>query len=258
MRFYTLPPCDEIEWPFLLVNPRTYKQLFKRKFEHAILDCGVEIFNYYPERRGYPRSFLTWWESKAKELTSIFNDKLWVTIPDVPSDYHPERWQDGRNIDITLANIEHFIAVDGVNWLPVVQSRYRDLLTYHQSCERTRELIGDYPRVAIGTVCKTRKISFIVEACKVTRAYFPKSHIHAFGLTLTALPHIVRRIDSWDSLACTMGGPRLGWRGVQSLVNSFDSFAYKFPRGRGKPTAKSKLIAIEYFKQYIERVKAYI
>jgi hypothetical protein len=180
-RFYTLPPSG-VDWPFLLVNPNNYKVLFKRKFKHAILDCGVERFSKNPELKDYPKSFLENWKWKAKQLTEIFGDKIWVTIPDYPEDYHPGQF--GDNISKTLRNIEDFIKVDGVNWLPSIQSRYLDRLSFLESCQRVKETIGDYPQVAIGTVCKTNKLSFIEYCCKVARKFFPKSHVHAFGLTL--------------------------------------------------------------------------
>jgi len=230
MRFYTLPPRG-IDWPFLLVNSRNYRELFRRRFEHAIVDCGVEGFFNRQRAKCYPRWFLDWWKHLARYLTRVFSDRLWVTIPDVPSDYHPSDWADGSNIELTLRNVEEFITIDGVNWIVVVQSRYDDLLSYYSSLARTRELVGDHPRVAIGTVCKTRNLEFIVEACRATRAHFPKSHVHAFGLTLSALPMVARHIDSWDSLA------------------------YTFPRRRGRPSARTMSERIEYFRRYLDRVR---
>jgi len=225
MRFYTFPP-DGIEYPFLLVNPRNYKALFRRKFEHAILDCGVVVFEHNPGLTDYPRNFLERWKRMAKWLTKIFGDRLWVTIPDYPDDYHPGQF--GDNVAKTIRNIEEFIAVDGVNWLPVIQSRFLDTFSFIESCGKVRELVGDYPRVAIGTVCKTKNLRFIKYCCETARAFFPKSWIHAFGLTLNALPH------------------------VKDVINSFDSLAYTFPRGRGKASCKNIEERKQYFYRYIE------
>jgi len=252
MRFYSLPP-RAVEWPWLIVNPRTYKELYKRKFRHALLDPGVELFKHNPKRTDYPKAFLESWCHKAKQLCEIFKDRLWVTCPDYPDDYNPGQF--GDNITKTLSNIDYCLQRwPQVNWLPVIQARYLDLLSFHESCQRLHAMIGNFPRVAIGTVCKTQKLSFIVDCVKAARQHFPESHIHAFGLTLTVLPCVSGTIQSWDSLACTMGGPRTKWRRVRELLDSFDSLAYTFPRKPGLPSSPSTRFRIQYFHDYVSRI----
>jgi len=250
MRFYTLPPSG-ISYPYLLVNPRNYKVLFRLKFKHAILDCGVEIFHKNRNLKEYPKSFLKIWQFRAKQLTEIFGSKLWVTIPDYPDDYHPGQF--GDNVSRTLVNIKKFVAVDGVNWLPPIQSHFLNPFSFFESCERIKEIIGgDYPRVAIGTVCKTNKLSYIEYCCKVARKFFPKSHIHAFGLTLKALPRVIPARKSWDSIVCDAG--RRKW--TQKLLNSFDSLAYSRDPG-GRPGIKHCQNLSErkrFFFAYLERI----
>jgi hypothetical protein len=227
LRFYTFPPSG-VQYPYLLVNPRNYRVLFERRFKHAILDCGVELFKHNPNLRDYPRGFLERWKWTARQLTEVFGDRLWVTIPDYPDDYNPGQF--GDNVEKTLRNIEEFIAVDGVNWLPVIQSRCLDRFSFLESCTRVRELIGSYPRVAVGTVCKTNRLGFIRYCCRVARRCFPKAHIHAFGLTLRALP------------------------AVAGVLNSFDSLSYSFPRGRGRSSCRSLAERRMFFQAYLERV----
>lgn len=227
MRFYTLPPSSSISYPYLLVNPRTYKMLFKLEFEHAILDCGVSIFKHDPSLTEYPPGFLSYWKRLAKYLTSIFKDRIWITIPDYPDDYNPGQF--GDNVSKTLRNVEEFIKIDGVNWLVVVQNRYLDKRSFLQSCKMTKELVGDYPRIAIGTVCKTNNIDFIEYCCRTARKFFPNSHIHAFGLTLRALPRVCRYLSSSDSVS------------------------YTFPRSSGH-SCKNMSERIAYFHAYIKRV----
>ena len=226
IRFYTLPPSG-VEWPYLLVNPRNYKELFRRSFSHAILDSGVLIF-VDPEIKDYPCWFLKEYPFKARILTNVFGDKLWVTIPDLPDDYNPGQF--GDNVEKTLERIEEFLAFEGVNWLPVIQSRYLNRFSFLESCKRTRDIIGNYPRVAIGTVCKCRNLDFIEYCCVTARRFFPKSWIHAFGLTLHALPRIV------------------------GVINSFDSLAYSFPRNPGGHSCKNQAERVQFFHAYIDRV----
>jgi len=228
VRFYTLPPSG-VDWSYLLVNPSNCKVLFKHKFKHAILDCGVETFKHNPDLKDYPEGFLERWKWKAKQLTEIFGERLFVTIPDYPDDFNPGQF--GDNIAKTLENIKDFIFVDGVNWLPSIQSRFLNRFSFLESCEKTKRIIGDYPRVAVGTVYKTNNLSFIEYCCKVTRKVFPKSRIHAFGLTLRALPK------------------------VKSAINSFDSLAYSFPRKSGMGSCKNLSERQKFFHAYIERIK---
>jgi len=182
----------------------------------------------------------------AQHLTEIFGGRLWVTVPDYPDDYHMQF--KGVNVEKTLRNIEEFLSVDGVNWLIPLQSQFLNPFSFAESCQRTRDLIGDYPQVAIGTVCKTKKLKFISYCCRMARRIFPRSHIHAFGLTLRALPRVIPTLSSWDSLAADPGGRRL-W------LDSFDSDAYTFPRGRGQGSCKTERERVQFFYAYIQRIK---
>jgi len=251
LRFYTLPPAG-VNYPYLLVNPNNYKALYKIKFKHAILDCGVEIFKHNPTLSDYPKSFLHRWKWKAKQLTEIFGERLWVTIPDYPDDYNPGQF--GDNVTKTLRNIEEFIAVDGVNWLPSIQSRYLDKFSFLESCQKLKEIIGNYPQVAIGTVCKTNRLDFITYCCHAARKHFPNSWIHAFGLTLKALATLAKAISSWDSLVPECG--RTKWR--YRLIDSFDSLAYTFPRESHKPSCKNLDDRRKYFYAYLAHVQQII
>jgi hypothetical protein len=69
MRFYTLPP-RQIQYPYLLVNPKNCRELRVREWEHAIVDCGVELFRNR-EAREYPPGFLQYWNGAgpSSEIT---------------------------------------------------------------------------------------------------------------------------------------------------------------------------------------------
>lgn len=214
-----------VKYPYAFTHINNYRWFLKNshRFEHGLLDCGVEIFWHQHE---YPDGFMKVYKNKAKVLTEIFRDRMWITIPDYCDDYKHVP----NNVEKTLRNVKDFIS-DDVNWLPVVQSRYMDRFGYFESLEKTKEIIGDdYPRVAIGTVCKTRNLRFIIDCCKATRNVFRKSWIHAFGLTLHALPK------------------------VKEYINSFDSSAYTFPRHSGEHSCKNMRERIQYFNAFHQRV----
>jgi len=253
MRFYTLPPDRKIQYPYLLVNAKNYKELYFRKFQHAILDSGIEWFLKNPSALEYPPYFLQRWRGLARHLSRRFEGQLWVTCPDYPDNYQQFN---GKNIELTLRNIEDFLSIDGVEWLPVVQSRYLDLFSYYYSLQETKRLIGDYPRVGIGTVCKTKRLNFIEHCCKATRAWFPNSHIHAFGLILKALPRIRTVVDSSDSLIPSDFGRKKKWAVKKSIARFLDSFDPLIFNSRNRGTlAPTKKYAIKYFYAYLKRME---
>lgn len=231
MRFYTLPVDVHVDYPWILVNFFNRKKLRYFRFKHAILDSGVNRVFFNWRKDDYPSWMINRIDFVAQQLSEIYRNRLWVTIPDYPDDY-PGHVK--NNIDRTISNIKRFLTIDDVEWLPVIQSRYQDVFSFFESCEKTKGLIGDYPRVAIGTVCKSRKLKFITDCCKIARRKFPKSHIHAFGLTLKALPKVKDYLDSWDSLAWT------------------------FPRKHGVASCKNRKERIAFFNAYIKRIQELI
>jgi len=216
--------------------PITFRgELFRRSFEHAILDSGVEIFHTAVD---YPPNFKTRWLSIAYWTDERTKGKTWITVPDYPDDYSPGLT--GNNVARTLENIKWFMGKDdSLPWLPVLQAKYLNPFSFFESCQRTKELLGDYPRVAIGTVCKTRKLDFIEYCCKVARTFFPRSQIHAFGLTLGAIPKVKDIIDSFDSQAYNFSGqPFVTKTGLKWRVTS----------GRGKK-------AEPFFDRYMQKLQ---
>jgi len=230
LRFYTLPP-NGVQYPFLLTHLRNAKQLTRRRFEHAIVDSGVMIF-VNANCKEYPRAFLDQYAWRCHQLNEILHGKAYFVIADYPDDYNPGQF--GDNVSKTIENIKRFLPEDGVEWMPVIQARFLDYLNFFDSCQRTQDVIGkDYPRVGLGTVCKCENTPYIEYCCRVARQFFPRSWIHAFGVTLRALPKIKDVIDSYDSMAWTK--PRRG--------------------NMGLPSCRNKAERIKYFDAYLRRLK---
>jgi hypothetical protein len=243
MRFYTNPPKD-YGYPYFMLNPKYTQRLLKEDFKHAILDCGIEIFNKL-EVKNYPEKFLDKWKATALKFSDLCgSDRLWVVIPDYCDDLLPGSL--GDNVGKTLENIEGFITVDKVSWVVSLQARYRNPFSFAEAVQGVHDLIGKYPRIAIGTICKTRKISFIEQSCKFARRHFPDSRIHGFGLTLSALPKVLDSLDSFDSMAWCF--PRKDFKtwtretGYKPFLNS-------------APAINSKTIF--YFEEYLKAIRKY-
>jgi len=226
MRFYTLP-WDMKDYPWLFVAYHYRSALNRSNFKHAIHDCGVIRFFKKKLWKDYPPFWLYEYCSVAEKLTEKFGDRLLIVAPDYPDDYHPGVLSD--NVSRTFKNLKFCMNYEA-NWLPVIQSPYLDVDGFRKSCERMKSEFGDFDTYAIGTVCKTNDLKFIIRCCKLAREYFPNKLIHAFGLTLSALPY------------------------VRTSIDSFDSMAWAFPRKHGLPSCKNSQERREYFKVYLKRV----
>lgn len=230
VRFYTLPPSG-IEHKYIFVNPRSIKELEKRQFVHAICDSGVHFFYDNPEAEDYPSGYIDRYMELAKKLAASFGDKIWITIPDYPDDYHPGQF--GDNVEKTLVNIRRFAGIENVLWMPTIQANFKDMQSFRYSCKQLRRM-KEFERVAIGTVCKVRDLEFISRCCRTARRFFPKSWIHAFGPSLNAIPYIKYYIDS------------------------FDSTAWTFPRTPNNHSCKTAREREEYFLAYLSRLEHYL
>jgi len=201
IRLYINPDGLKPPYPYIMPNMLSrfpWLRWLKRGWcKHVIIDAGVELLFFVRKYKDYPSWY---WRKFRKEVAKARRqENVWVVIPDYPDDYYPGLTHECGldNVDKTFRNIERWIHVDGVNWLPVIQSKFLDRESFIESCKRMRKYKPE--RVAIGTVCKTRNLSFIRFCLKTARAYFPNAWIHAFGLTLKALPFARFYINSADS-----------------------------------------------------------
>jgi len=183
-----------------------------------------------PNVDDYPEGYLSRYLENAKILSRRFKNRLLITIPDYPDDYNPGQF--GDNVSKTFENIYRFAGIKGINWLPTIQAKYLNAKSFTEACRNLKE-IDDFRHVAIGTVCKTKKLFFIKRCCGIARSFFPDAWIHAFGLTLNAIVHVTH------------------------LIDSFDSMAWTFPRHPGRWSAKNQRERVEYFRAYIKLTKKY-
>jgi hypothetical protein len=207
VRFYTNPPRD-VQWPFILFNIRNhsteiarYKLKTAKWMKHCLIDSAVDKWFFIDRLNDYPPNYLKEYAKIAKKLTRQFPE-AWITIPDYPDDYeHKLCWRNGKtNVDLTLENIERFICIDGVNWLPVLQSEYLNFESFREMCRQVRQKYNPV-RLGIGTVCKTQNLKFIQNCIRHARQMFPNAWLHAFGPTLKAVNLIQHEVNSFDSTA---------------------------------------------------------
>jgi len=228
MRFYTIVP-EGIEWPWHFYTYYRMEGIYRRRYKHAILDPGVGLLFHHRKLKEYPKHFIENYANLAVGLTKLLKDRIWISIPDYPDDYLNNPLED--NVERTLENMKAVMKYPA-NWLPIIQSDYLSVDSFRECAKVVREET-DVDRVAIGTVCKTRNLKFIVSCCRIARRVFPDRHIHAFGLTLNALPK------------------------VRHLIDSFDSLAWTFPRRSGH-SYKTKAEQRRYFWEYVNLYRQYI
>lgn len=85
-------------------------------------------------------------------------------------------------------------------------------------------------KIGLGTVCKQSVRKVLFKTVNIVRNNFPGAHIHAFGLS-------IRHVGA-----------------MRHVLNSFDSTAWTFPRGRGH-SCKNKEERIKYFNNFLEVLK---
>ncbi len=192
------PPIDYI-MPSVVCPSNFYSWLKKGYCKHVIIDSSVETIFLINKLKEYP---LWYWKLFNKRLNYARNNEaIWVTIPDYPDDYQEGlTYEDGLdNVDKTFKNIRTYYHTSDVNWLPVIQSKFLDRQRFIESLEMMKDIDTHPKRLGIGTVCKTRDLNFIKYCLQKTREYFPDAWIHAFGVTLQAIPFARFYVNSVDS-----------------------------------------------------------
>ena len=187
-----------VEHPYKICTMPELRRALSTRFGHLIVDSGVNRFFRRMRLQEYPEGYLEWYAQRAEWLYRVFGDRVWVVLPDYPSDYRENPIP--NNMERTLRNIVRFIDVKA-NWVVVIQARYLDYQDYLRALKVYSDLLPDYPRVAIGTLCTSAPKCYAVQVAKATRGWFPRSWIHVFGPSLRVLPEIAPYIDSIDTAA---------------------------------------------------------
>jgi len=156
----------------------------------------------------------------------------WKVVPDCP-DLHKE-----FNMDMSFDSVEYskelvleYFNEHDYTQLPVIQCYYNNPQSVKDYCHWFKREFPNYStKFGIGTLCRSNNKALTLEACHIVRKEFPKAWIHGFGLRLNYVPELV------------------------SIINSFDSSAWTFPRGRGRGSAKNKSQRLEFFLDYLVRI----
>jgi hypothetical protein len=237
MRFFTLPPIG-VYWPYVLINankPEKGLRYLKRwgRVEAVIVDSGVSIFRD-PSVKDYPPSHLERIAALYR-MASLWAGEVYAVAPDYPDDYHPRSlWVGGRtNIERTVDSV--IAAVDehpGIRWLIPLQGHYGDPWSVTRCADLYRETgIADrFDYFGVASLCTSRSVREVAYAVRVAASVLPGKRLHAFGITLKAL------------------------NAVGSLLHSFDSLAYTFPRAPGAGTSRTEAERERLFLEFVSKL----
>lgn len=216
LKFYTTPP---IPYPYVM---RPIHRKVNFKFLHEIVDIG--IYDLLKPPYIHKEKKLLKWEA--------LEPKGWKIVPDYPDIRREHNISEFTmdNVEKSKEMIERFYDAKNPTHVPVIQGYKDDPDSFVEYIDwfKTNHDLPESNAIAIGTICKAGRKKATVEVVTNIRNAFPDLHIHAFGLKLTHFDKVYHLIDSWDSMAWT------------------------FPRGRGRGSAKNKVEKIQYFYDYME------
>jgi len=223
MRFYAYPP-KEIDYPYILRNIN--QKSVHKNICHQIVDIGVMDLLKTENHKHTAEKLQKW-----SDLT-MCNIDGWKVVPDCP-DLHKE-----YNIDMSFDNVQYskellleYFDEHNYKQLPVIQSYYNDPGSMKDFTKWFKREFPNYTKkFGLGTLCRSNNKALTLKACHIVRKAFPEAWLHAFGLRLNYVSDLI------------------------GIINSFDSSAWTFPRGRGRGSAKNKSQRIEFFFDYLVRI----
>jgi len=237
LRFYTLPPISE-SYPFIILNANRpeigLRYLRSHRPKSVIIDSGVEIFRD-PSVREYPFYHLSGLARLYHSIKRLAKE-TWVTIPDYPDDYTPTAlWISNEitNIERTHENIlEALSKHSDVNWLIPIQGhneKPQSIIKAVKLLERDG-ILSTHDFYAVANLCTSKKPTTIESTLHLARWLLPRKRLHSFGISLTAALHL------------------------NGVIDSFDSMAWTFPRGRGRASCRNQQERVQYFHEYITKL----
>ncbi len=215
-RFYTYPPV-ECEWPWILRNIKQKSMPCR----HEIVDIG--IYDLFKHPFAHSNEKLKKWE--------LLRTGGWKVVPDCP-DIEGEfdvEWG-GDNLEYSWELLCEYYIPSNQSHMPVLQSYYENIKSFQGYIKRFKKKYGVVDKVAVGSISKVNDHDLGVKMLKIARREFPKTWIHAFGLRF----HQFKR--------------------VYSLIDSYDSTSWTFPRTSGRSSCKNKVERIEFFWDYVNRI----
>jgi len=206
VKMFTTPPRP---YPYVLINVMHPKFSPLRYAKEVIIDSGVEIFRN-PQIKDYPRDHINKVlkvYAKAKQI--VHNNKVWVTVPDYPDDYHPRSlWlsEEYTNIERTVENVLKYTEqYKSIPWLIPIQGWNRSPKSVLRTINLFKEhgIIDRFNYFAVANLCVESDVEIMYQTLRLVREALPDKKLHVFGLRLNALKKVYYLIDSFDSTAWT-------------------------------------------------------
>jgi hypothetical protein len=216
LRVYTLPPYEDIRYPYLLINAYWRRSLayVGRDTVSVIVDSGVHSIFERMKLREYPRGW-RWWIGRVVAAYAVCRARgageVWVVVPDYPADYPGNPIPD--NVERTIRNIEYALdEYPSVRWIIPIQGRPNSVSSVARTIEKLEELglLSRTNYVAVAPTCVTKSVRFLRRLAFTARQLLPRHRIHMFGVTAKAWPEVSRYVDSVDTVNYNWIFKRLG------------------------------------------------
>ena len=206
LRVYTLPPYEDVRYPYLLVNAYWRRSLayVGRDTVSVIVDSGVHSVFERMGLKEYPGGWRRWIARVAAayaECRARGAGEVYAVVPDYPTDYPGNPIPD--NVERTIRNVEHALdEYPGVRWIVPIQGRPGSVSSIARTIERLEEmgLLSRTDYVAVAPTCVAKSVGFLRRAAMVARSLLPGHRIHMFGVTARAWPEVARYVDSVDTV----------------------------------------------------------
>jgi hypothetical protein len=213
MIVYTRPPYPDIKYPHLIVNvfdESSFRYVNPKYVESVIIDSGVHSIFHRHKLKEYPGGYQAWIGKVVRWWSSIRNliDEVYAVIPDYPSDYEDNQIDD--NVERTIRNIEYAVRrYPDVKWIVPIQGKKDDVVSVVKMYEYVVDMgvLDRYDYIAIAPTCVTRTIKFLSDVAVIMRKRVKQIEnnkryikIHMFGTDMRSWKHIVRYIDSTDTI----------------------------------------------------------
>jgi hypothetical protein len=216
LRIYTLPPYQDIRYPYLIVNAywRRSLEYVGRDTLSVIVDSGVHSVFERLKMVEYPGGWKRWIGRVAAAYARCRGrgaGEVYAVVPDYPSDYPGNPVPD--NVERTIRNIEYALdEYPSIRWILPVQGRPNSISSIARTIERLEEMgfLSRTDYVAIAPTCVARSVRFLRRLALTARQLLPDHRIHMFGVTVRAWPALSRLVDSVDTVNFNWIYRRLG------------------------------------------------
>jgi len=247
IKFFTCFEKINMQLKYVTVNPFSFKRFLLwinkyPKVKEILLDTGVETL-FSPEFKGLP-DYPSWYLHDYLRVISYFDKviakkydaKIFVIIPDIPTDYPGRGNLYPWNVKRTIEYIQYFIdkvihRFNNVEFIPVVQGSKDSITSVVNTYKKYHDLYKKFNLVALGPTCSTRAFKKLAKLIlvfdKITQHEF-----HVFGPGIKTIKLVYDKVGnmrSFDSTSYVKQYTKYKYREYNGLTDALVKFMSALP-----------------------------